>query len=91
MRNIGTFHHVSCACKMSPTSDPMAVVSQYGRVHGVDNVWVADTSIMPDCIRANTTATAIMIRERVAEFMTSGTQAPFQDSAKIGVCRKESR
>jgi choline dehydrogenase len=50
----------------------MAVVSQYGRVHGLEGLWVADASIMPDCIRANTNATTIMIGERVAEFIKEG-------------------
>ena len=50
-------------------SDPMAVVDQYGRVHGLDNLRVADASVMPDCIRANTNATTIMIGERVADFL----------------------
>lgn len=68
-RSIGTSHHVSCTCKMGPASDPMAVVSQYGQVHGLRGLWVADASIMPDCIRANTNATTIMIGERVAEFL----------------------
>jgi choline dehydrogenase len=72
MRNLGTAHHVSGTCKMGPASDPMAVVSQYGRVHGLEGLWVADASIMPDCIRANTNATTIMIGERVADFITEG-------------------
>jgi choline dehydrogenase-like flavoprotein len=72
MRNLGTAHHVSGTCKMGPAADPMAVVSQYGRVHGLEGLWVADASIMPDCIRANTNATTIMIGERVAEFIKEG-------------------
>ena len=72
MRNLGTAHHVSGTCKMGPASDPMAVVSQYGRVHGLEGLWVADASIMPDCIRANTNATTIMIGERVADFIKEG-------------------
>jgi choline dehydrogenase len=72
MRNLGTSHHVSATCKMGPTSDPMAVVNQYGRVHGLEGLWVADASIMPDCIRANTNATTIMIGERVADFLKAG-------------------
>jgi choline dehydrogenase len=70
--NMGTSHHISGTCKMGPASDVMAVVSQYGRVHGLDNLWVADASIMPDCIRANTNATTIMIGERVADFIKAG-------------------
>ena len=50
----------------------MAVVDQYGRVHGLDNLRIADASIMPDCIRANTNATTIMIGERIADFMRKG-------------------
>jgi choline dehydrogenase len=73
MRNIGTSHHVSATCKMGPASDPMAVVDQRGRVHGLEGLWVADASIMPDCIRANTNATTIMIGERVADFIKAGT------------------
>jgi choline dehydrogenase len=72
MRNLGTSHHVSGTCKMGPASDPMAVVNQYGRVHGLEGLWVADASIMPDCIRANTNATTIMIGERVADFIKEG-------------------
>ncbi|RPJ19711.1 MAG: mycofactocin system GMC family oxidoreductase MftG, partial [Planctomycetaceae bacterium] len=70
-RNLGTSHHVSGTCKMGPASDPLAVVNQYGRVHGLKGLWVADASIMPDCIRANTNATTIMIGERVADFITA--------------------
>ena len=33
---------------------------------------VADASVMPDVIRANTNATTIMIAERVADFMRQG-------------------
>ncbi|MEE9148451.1 MAG: mycofactocin system GMC family oxidoreductase MftG [Candidatus Tectomicrobia bacterium] len=69
MHNVGTSHHVSCTCKMGPASDAMAVVNQHGQVHGMDNLWIADASIMPDCIRANTNATTIMIGERVVEFL----------------------
>jgi len=72
MRNLGTSHHVSGTCKMGPSSDPLAVVNQYGRVHGLEGLWVADASIMPDCIRANTNATTIMIGERVADFIKAG-------------------
>ena len=71
-RYTGTSHHVSCTCKMGPNSDPMAVVNQYGKVHGLQNLRVADASIMPDCIRANTNATTILIAEKIADFIKEG-------------------
>ena len=71
-RNSGTSHHVSGTCKMGPDSDPMAVVDQYLRVKGVEGLRVADASIMPDCIRANTNATTIMIGEKLTDFIKEG-------------------
>ena len=72
MRNSGTSHHISGTCKMGPDSDPMTVVDQYLKVKGVEGLRVADASVMPDCIRANTNATTIMIAERLADFIKSG-------------------
>jgi choline dehydrogenase-like flavoprotein len=65
-RWVQTSHHISGTCKMGPASDDMAVVDQYGKVRGLENIRVADASIMPDCIRANTNATSMMIGERIA-------------------------
>ena len=69
LRNARTCYHVSGTCKMGPSSDPMAVVDQHGRVHGVEGLRVVDASIMPDVVRANTNATTLMIGERVADLM----------------------
>ncbi len=69
MRKVSTSHHISSTCKMGPDSDPMAVVDQYARVRGLDGLRIADASIMPDCIRANTNATSMLIGERVAELI----------------------
>ena len=70
--NVSTAQHISCTCKMGPASDSMAVVDQYGKVHGLENIRVVDASIMPDCIRANTNVTTMMIGERVSEFLLRG-------------------
>ncbi len=67
--NVGSSRHVSGTCKIGPDSDPMAVVDQYCRVKGVTGLWVADSSIIPQVTRANTNATAIMIGERVADWV----------------------
>ena len=70
--NIGTQYHTSGTCKMGHTADPMAVVDQYCRVHGIEGLRVADTSVMPDVIRANTNCTAVLIAERVADWVKEG-------------------
>ena len=72
LKNVYTSHHISGTCKMGPESDQLAVVDQYARARGVDCLRVADASIMPDCIRANTNATSMMIGERAAEFILRG-------------------
>ncbi len=69
LANARTQHHSSGTCKMGPASDPMAVVDQYCRVHGVESLRVVDASVMPDVVRANTNATTIMIAERVADWI----------------------
>ena len=71
-RKVATSHHVSGTCKMGPASDPMAVVDQFGNVQGLENLKVADASIMPDCIRANTNVTSMVIGERVVSFIGEG-------------------
>jgi choline dehydrogenase-like flavoprotein len=73
LREVTTGQHISGTCKMGPASDPMAVVDQYGKVHGLQNLRVVDASIMPNCIRANTNVTTMMIGERIADFIRQGS------------------
>jgi choline dehydrogenase len=72
LREVTTGQHISGTCKMGPASDAMAVVDQFGRVHGLQNLRVVDASIMPNCIRANTNVTTMMIGERIADFIRQG-------------------
>jgi choline dehydrogenase len=62
------FHGVG-TCKMGPASDRTAVVDQHLRVHGIDNLWIGDASIMPTVAHANTNLTCMMIGERAADFI----------------------
>jgi choline dehydrogenase-like flavoprotein len=71
-REVTTGQHISCTAKMGPPDDEMAVVDQFGKVYGVDGLRVADASVMPDCIRANTNVTVMVIGERVADFIKAG-------------------
>ena len=64
-----SYHHGAGTCKMGPASDPTAVVDQHLRVHGLENLWIADASIMPMVTHANTNLAVIMIGERVSEFI----------------------
>jgi choline dehydrogenase len=57
------FHPIG-TCKMG--NDPMAVVNDRLQVHGVQGLRVADASIMPFIVNANTNAPCIMIGEKCA-------------------------
>jgi len=70
--NVHTMHHISGTCKMGSLKDNLSVVDKFGRVIGIDGLRVADCSIMPDCVRANTNATAIMIGEKIADHIENG-------------------
>ena len=72
LREAVTFSHISGTCRMGPSSDPMAVVDQYGRVHGLEGLRVADASIMPDLVTAPINPAVLMIGERVADFLRQG-------------------
>jgi choline dehydrogenase len=62
-----TCQHPVGTCMMGPAENPMAVVDQNLRVHGMQNLWVADASIMPTVAHANTNLTAIMIGEVLSD------------------------
>jgi choline dehydrogenase len=67
--NVATTYHPVGTCKMGPARDPMAVVDSRLRVHGITGLRVADASIMPNIIGGNTSAPAMMIGERAANFI----------------------
>jgi len=55
--------------RMGPAADPTAVVDQYCAVHGVQGLHVADASVMPSMVCANTNLTAVMIGEHLATLL----------------------
>jgi choline dehydrogenase len=54
--------------------DPMSVVDADLKVYGVDNLRVADASIMPRITTGNTMAPCVHIGERAADAITSEHQ-----------------
>ena len=60
-----TFHHQTCTAKMG--RDSMSVVDAKLKVYGIDNLRIADGSIMPHVTTGNTMAPCIVIGERAAE------------------------
>ena len=64
-QSIGNYSHASGTCKMGPESDPGAVVDARGKVHGMDNLYVADASIIPVIPLANTNLTSMLIGMKV--------------------------
>jgi choline dehydrogenase-like flavoprotein len=64
-----TIYHSVGTCKMGPRSDPLSVVDAQLRVHRVENLRVADASIMPVIVGANTNAPIIMIGEKAADMI----------------------
>lgn len=61
--------HPSCTCKMGSSADPTAVVDQHLRVHGVEGLRVADTSVFPMLTTRGPNATAIMVGDRLADWL----------------------
>jgi choline dehydrogenase len=72
LRQVTTYSHICGTCKMGPSSDAMAVVDQYGKVHGLDGLRIVDTSIMPNLVRAPINPTVVMMGERIAALIRQG-------------------
>jgi choline dehydrogenase len=68
-----TVWHLIGTSKMGLRSNPMAVVDDELRVHGVAGLRVVDASVMPSMPSANTYASTLMIAEKAADMIRGRT------------------
>ena len=61
---------------MGPKTDPDAVVDPELKVYGMEGLRVADASIMPKVVGANTNAATVMIGEKCADFVAREWRLP---------------
>jgi choline dehydrogenase len=69
LSHVGTAIHLCGSAKFGDQGEGESVVDQYGRVHGVTGLRVADTSILPTAPLRGPAATAILIGEMIADFV----------------------
>ncbi|RYY70206.1 MAG: GMC family oxidoreductase, partial [Comamonadaceae bacterium] len=62
-----SMHHWAGTCKMG--QDPDAVVDAQLRVHGVRGLRVADCSVLPNIVSANTNAVSFVVGEKAATLL----------------------
>jgi choline dehydrogenase len=74
-----TTYHPMGSCRMGPAAQPNSVVDDRLRVHGLDGLRIADTSIMPTMPAANTNAAALMIGEKAADMILGRAALPPED------------
>ena len=71
-------------------SDPRSVVDLDGRVYGLVGLHVAEASVMPDIVRANTHLSTIVIGENIAakiKHELAGAKEAVVEAAAIGAAR----
>lgn len=64
--------HVSGTCAMGDPAAPATVLDSQCRVLGIHGLFVADASIMPTMVSANTHIPTLMIAERAADLIARG-------------------
>lgn len=71
-RGTTTFHPMG-TCRMGTADDPLAVVDDELRVHGLENLRVVDASVMPTMLSANLNAATLMIADKASDMIRGQT------------------
>jgi choline dehydrogenase len=78
-----TYWHQTCTANMG--RDPLSVVDGRLKVYGIENLRIADGSIMPRVTTGNTMAPCIIIGERAAEILR--TEHKLESSLAVPLTR----
>ena len=84
LEHIGTYCHAVGTAGMGPDPAAGAVVDQYCRVHGFENLWIVDASVMPSIPRVVPNLTVIMLAERVAAWIRAQPNHRMQPTPASG-------
>jgi choline dehydrogenase len=71
-RTVYSIPHVVGTCAMGPSPDAGAVVDALGRVHGIEDLFVVDASIVPDAPSGFPHLVTIMLAERLSDEIALG-------------------
>ncbi|XP_022218864.2 glucose dehydrogenase [FAD, quinone] [Drosophila obscura] len=78
-----TCYHQTGTVKMGPSADAQSCVSPRLQLHGARNLRVADASVMPNVVSANTNAATVMIGERAADFIREDWHPERRQQVKV--------
>ena len=82
--NVESAYHASCTCKMGDDNDPMAVVDSKGRVRGIEQLRVVDSSIFPSTPNGNLNGPTLMVAEKLADAILGNEPLP-QSHANVWI------
>jgi choline dehydrogenase len=71
-------YHLNGTARMGRTDDKMAVVDEQLRVHGLQGLRIADSSVMPTIPSANICAATMMIAEKASDMILGRVPLPPQ-------------